>query len=217
MPSQFLYEAQAAIQSEVGCRISRDDLYDRLHVLEQRYRTFKYIDDLPSTYWDIHRGKVVASDEVWKSIIKKNNFASAYYYRDDPEFPQLESLFGEKATKPERNRSVIVISDSTCPVSDGGGSKAVKPVVSEEVTSPVGADLLKSRRKLFTRELGPLDVDSINYKGHNYYAIGPKEEKKYKFEDVYPPRPRQLDGKKPINSYGSSCGSSTPIKRNLSK
>ncbi|KAG6407441.1 hypothetical protein SASPL_130432 [Salvia splendens] len=86
--------------------------------LEQRYRTFKDIDDLPSTYWDIHRHKGVASNEVWKSIIKRNTFASAYYHREEPEFSQLDSVFGPRVTKSQHNSSVIVISESTCPVSE---------------------------------------------------------------------------------------------------
>ncbi|KAL1533123.1 hypothetical protein AAHA92_33052 [Salvia divinorum] len=154
IPSQFLYEAQVAIQKEVDCMFSWDDLYDRLQLLEQRYHTFKEIVDVPSTYHNSHRNKVVVSDEVWRSIIKKNRFASAYYYRDEPEFPQLESLFGPKVIKSEPKSNVIVISDSTCPVSDGGGFKTMKPTESEELSSPVGADLLKSRRKLFTSDLG---------------------------------------------------------------
>ncbi|KAL1531111.1 hypothetical protein AAHA92_33828 [Salvia divinorum] len=109
---------------------------------------------------------------------------------------------------------MIVISDRTCLVSDGGGFKTVKPAESEEVSSPVGADLLKSRRKLFTSDLGPLDFEPTNDKGKYCYANGTKEEKKCKFDNVCPPRSPELNGKKPACSYGSSCASSTPSKRN---
>ncbi|KAL1540791.1 hypothetical protein AAHA92_25091 [Salvia divinorum] len=145
---------------------------------------------------------------------QKNRFASAYYYRDEPEFPKLESLFDPRVIKSEPKSNVIVISDSTCPVSGGGGFKTVKPAESEEVSSSVGVDLLKSQRKLFTSDLESLDVESPNDKGQYYYANGPKEEKKYKFDNVCPPRPPELDWKKPACSYGSSCTSSTPSKRN---
>lgn len=38
---EFLYEAEATLEEDIGVQVNRDDIYNRMLFLERRYRAFK--------------------------------------------------------------------------------------------------------------------------------------------------------------------------------
>ncbi|XP_042038001.1 uncharacterized protein LOC121783884 isoform X2 [Salvia splendens] len=41
IPVEFLYEAEATLEEDIGVQVNRDDIYNRLLFLERHYRAFK--------------------------------------------------------------------------------------------------------------------------------------------------------------------------------
>ncbi|KAL1548221.1 hypothetical protein AAHA92_16482 [Salvia divinorum] len=82
-PSHFIIEAGSVLEHELGHAFDWAALYDRLHFLEKRYKTFK----------------------------ERNPLAGAYFYHGDPVYNELAKLFAYDAVKVEREKIVIVLSD----------------------------------------------------------------------------------------------------------
>ena len=98
-------------------------------------------------------------------IIQRDASASAYYYRDEPEFCLLASLFGLFDVKDEfphevitlsDNTEVIVLSDSLVPNAPIRGMRYDSPTDSAEVTSPMPGPSTRVCRKLFDVHCGAL-------------------------------------------------------------
>ncbi|KAL1545563.1 hypothetical protein AAHA92_22272 [Salvia divinorum] len=112
-PSWFLLTAVQEIEINIGVLFSEVDLCDRLEVLRVRYRTFKEVLGHCGAYWDMPSKCVIANNALWGKIFKKNSFAGAYYYHDEPLYSKLACLFGMDDVKVEGEKQVIVISDNT--------------------------------------------------------------------------------------------------------
>ena len=51
-PSHFIFEAQSMVEYHFGVTFEWFEIVDRLHFLEQRYRTFKELLGIAGTYWN---------------------------------------------------------------------------------------------------------------------------------------------------------------------
>ena len=70
IPSCIAAEAGSIIQKELGVCFSTIEINQRLTILQARYATFKQITTTPGACWVASMQYVVATDEVWKKIIK---------------------------------------------------------------------------------------------------------------------------------------------------
>lgn len=70
IPVEFLYEAEATLEEDIGVRVNRDDIYNRLLFLERRYRSFKGLVEHAGTRWDKPSNKVFASEKTWAALLK---------------------------------------------------------------------------------------------------------------------------------------------------
>lgn len=58
---------------------------------------------------------------------QKNKLTAAYYYAGDIEYPRLAMLFGMEEEKKEKNTDVVVISDTTVPISGPRSRRGIGP------------------------------------------------------------------------------------------
>ncbi|KAL1556310.1 hypothetical protein AAHA92_11954 [Salvia divinorum] len=201
IPKPFFIIAASDIEYDLGIQLQWNALYERLQFLEQRYLSFKALVKEDGTQWIMGENVVIASDETWASIFKKNKLASAYYYEGEPEFNRLSVMFGPKEIKEEKRDDVIVLSDNTIPAT------STEVIISEGLENEAKGP--KSRRKLFDEATRAGDCESTNItiRSH-YYIMGPNGKLERK---MFSPKPRKNDGRPPIPNAspgGSSCASS---------
>ncbi|KAG6407789.1 hypothetical protein SASPL_130787 [Salvia splendens] len=113
IPVEFLYEAEATLEEDIGVRVNRDDIYNRLLFLERRYRSFKGIVEHAGTRWDKPSNKVFASEKTWAALLKASEFLGAYIVDGEPEYKQMQMMFGGEGLQLENNEDVITIFDTT--------------------------------------------------------------------------------------------------------
>ncbi|KAL1553436.1 hypothetical protein AAHA92_14113 [Salvia divinorum] len=112
-PSNFILEAESVIKQKLGYAFDWAALYDRLHFLEKRYKTFKEMLQVNGTYWDARTNLVIPGEGVWMEILPRNPLAGAYLSHGDPAYHMLADLFAHNDVKVEREKTVIMISDSS--------------------------------------------------------------------------------------------------------
>ncbi|KAG6418954.1 hypothetical protein SASPL_121161 [Salvia splendens] len=98
------------------------------------------------------------TDTVLNEACKTNPLAGAYYYRDEPEYSRLTTMFGLHDVKKEKSCEVITISDTTelivitdSPVTYAPtrGKHIPSPADPDEVNSPFIDPCTLVHRKLF--------------------------------------------------------------------
>ncbi|KAL1546424.1 hypothetical protein AAHA92_23024 [Salvia divinorum] len=156
-PSWFLLTAAEEIKNNVGVIFSEIDLKDHVEVLRTRYHTFKDVLRHRGAFWDMPTKFVIAPDEVWEKILKKNSFAAAYYYHEEPIYSKLACLFGMddvkvEGEKLEGKKEVVVISDNTDQISTKDCICDNLDEKDDEVTSPAVFPRPMVRRKLFEEQ-----------------------------------------------------------------
>ncbi|XP_042054699.1 uncharacterized protein LOC121799400 [Salvia splendens] len=123
---------------------------------------------------------MAAASPVWNTVLKKNSLAVCYN-NGEPKFNLLSMLFGHPEMKTETKTEVILISDSTKSLQDGGGRLDTR-VKAMKAMSGEGTDSVCSP-----------DGDLIR-----------------RLENAYPLRPSKPCGDHKDSLHASSCGSSTP-------
>ncbi|XP_042009636.1 uncharacterized protein LOC121758289 [Salvia splendens] len=198
VPKPFFDIVAADMAYDLGVTMPWEALYDRLQFLESRYLSFKALVKEDGVRWDEPNNIVVATDDTWKTILKKNQLAGAYYRQAEPAYYQLYNMFGPKEEMQVQENEVIVISDTTVPlVATNPDGPEVVAETSDTVLSPVWPNELKSRRKLF-------DDDQSN---------GTRESSKGRQTMPPPPRPLKIQRRPPLPNASpcdSSCASSSP-------
>ncbi|XP_047957239.1 uncharacterized protein LOC125202809 isoform X3 [Salvia hispanica] len=81
---------RGVINPPFGANLSTDDIAVRVKVMKARYLTFKKVTRTNGAYWNMKEKMVEADASTWKNDAS----AGACYYRDEPEFCFLASLFG---------------------------------------------------------------------------------------------------------------------------
>ncbi|KAL1539721.1 hypothetical protein AAHA92_24172 [Salvia divinorum] len=208
-PSHFILQAEAAIEHELGYAFEWSDLYDRLHFLEKRYKTFKEILEMQGTYWNAHTNTLIVMDQAWSELLQRNPLVGAYHNHGDPCYYELAMLFDYNAVKVERENTIIMISDSmestaAVPVAENAPPR-VRHAGEVPKIDPV------ARRKLLFEERKPPDLESINNRGQHFYVTDKDGNLVPKNEDVLPSC--VLHGNTPSKSptYSESGASSSPI------
>ncbi|KAL1568694.1 hypothetical protein AAHA92_00277 [Salvia divinorum] len=189
-PSHFILEAESVIKHELGYAFDLAALYDRLHFLEKRYKTFK-------------------------KMLQRNPLARAYFSHGDPAYHMLVDLFAHNDVKVEREKMVIMISDSSESCNNdfvirkqthcGQGHD-----YDEAIDSDPGAHVC---RKLVFEEGYPPDMLSTNNKGPTYFMMGEDGKMSKKVENEHANRSgsRQMKPCIPPKVPMYSCDSSSPF------
>ncbi|KAG6433260.1 hypothetical protein SASPL_104868 [Salvia splendens] len=198
IPKPFFDIVAAYMAYDLGVTMPWEALYDRLQFLESRYLSFKALVKEDGVRWDEPNNIVVATDDTWTTILKKNQLAGAYYRQAEPTYYQLYNMFGPKEEMQVQENEVIVISDTTVPlVATNPDGPEVVAETSDTVLSPVWLNELKSRRKLF-------NDDQSN---------GTRESSNGRQTMPPPPCPLKIQRRPPMpnaSPCGSSCASSSP-------
>ncbi|KAL1564635.1 hypothetical protein AAHA92_06951 [Salvia divinorum] len=113
IPQVEITEASKIIAGEHDIQLTCDELSTLLEVLKARYNTFNEVLATSGVTWKINANLVVATEEVWSQILKRNTFAGAYYHHDEPNFSMLAMLFGLTNVKTEDDTKVIIVSNTT--------------------------------------------------------------------------------------------------------
>ncbi|KAG6384321.1 hypothetical protein SASPL_113448 [Salvia splendens] len=190
-PSHFIFEAQSVVEYHFGVTFEWWEIVDRLHFLEQRYRTFKELLGIAGTYWDQPSNKIIVSANTWASHLPRNHLFGAYHSSGDPAYKELRELFAVNESMQGIERTLIVLSDSV----EAAGhlcdapKKNAQPVEPGEVNS--GNPFSLARRKLMFDDGGPQDLESTN-KNVTGRVL-----------------PRETPSRSPTLTY--SCGSSKPV------
>ncbi|KAK6142227.1 hypothetical protein DH2020_022575 [Rehmannia glutinosa] len=87
--------AQATMNSEMDKQFTLDYIKHRLSIIHKRYRTFYWVKRKHGVRFDEATNTVTAPDYVWDDIIKKDEFGLAYQEMGDPDWTDLQQLFGE--------------------------------------------------------------------------------------------------------------------------
>ncbi|KAG6433866.1 hypothetical protein SASPL_105485 [Salvia splendens] len=144
-PNYFILEAQSVIQHELGLSFDWAALYDRLHFLEKRCKTFN-------------------------EVLQRNPLAGAYLKHGDLAYRMLADLFAHNVVKVEQEKTVIVLSDTPDSVNnDFVFSKFNRYGHDIDNDSEPGDHV---RRKLVFDEGYPPDMLSTNNKAPIYYVVG---------------------------------------------
>lgn len=232
-PSRFFVESKIAIELKPGYSFEWFELVDRLHFMENRYKTFNEIIRLEGTYWDAPSNKVIVATPNWHDelevssllyvwifhsnscqltyvvmLLQRNPLLGAYHKRGDPAYPQLYELFALNSVKEEAEKTFIVLSDSPQSARHDA-PEVIAPIIDgAEVNSKNPFSL--SRRKLMFDEGGPLDLESTNKKEVRYYVPDAKGKSHARVEKK---GPRILSREFPPNSpnLAYSCASSSPL------
>ncbi|KAL1559967.1 hypothetical protein AAHA92_10243 [Salvia divinorum] len=156
---------------------------------------------------------MTAAETVLRSILKKNNLTSTYYYVGDPEFPRLAQLFGPSTVKVECSSGVIVISDTTAPLGEGTLSLPASPTVegSDSVCSPLTTNTPKLRRKLFRGEGCNVGSRPANEATEVFYMPNHDGDLVPRCANVNPSKPKRNTLKPSASPHASSCGSTSPM------
>ncbi|KAL1559562.1 hypothetical protein AAHA92_09893 [Salvia divinorum] len=149
IPTHFLMEASDIVYETLRIHFSRDELYDRLQCLENRFRSFNVVLAIPGVVWDEKPNTMAASDDIWRSIFKHDKIAGAYYYKGEPEYRNMPILFGYATIKSEVEKTVVIISDTTREIIHISDNDDAEHSLSTEVVSPVFVPKPKSKCKLF--------------------------------------------------------------------
>ncbi|KAL1550735.1 hypothetical protein AAHA92_18663 [Salvia divinorum] len=215
-----LLEAGKIILGQVGCELTNAELSSRLKVLKSRYNTFKEVVNTHGVRWDVDNNFVVADEEMWKKMFKRNPFVGAYYHRDESDFYLLATVFGLSDIKIEDGHEtimisdtieVIAISDPTVPIAPGPGLPSASPADPDEVTSPILGGATRVRRKLFDDVVLTIDQQSSNMAP--FCCLFPtadgslknKMENKSSFRSI-PVKKKGVES----SPHGSSCASWSP-------
>ncbi|KAG6412241.1 hypothetical protein SASPL_124913 [Salvia splendens] len=159
-PSYFILEAEWVIQHELGLSFDWAAMYDRLHFLEKRYKTFNEMLQVDGTYWNAETN-VVIPGEGRKPLV------GAYLSH------MLDDLFAHNVVKVEWEKTVIVLSDTPDSVNnDFVFCKFNRYRHDNDNDSEPGDHV---RRKLVFNEGYPPDMLSTNNKAPIYY-VGVKME-----------------------------------------
>ncbi|KAL1544403.1 hypothetical protein AAHA92_21260 [Salvia divinorum] len=198
-PNPFILEAKAVMEHELGYTFEWSDLYDRLHFLEKRYKTFKVLVQMDGTYWEVHANTIIVDEREWVEMMKRNPLVGAYYHHDDPAHHELAELFALHNVKVEEEKMVIILSDSI----DSNNNMGEE--LSCNQSTPVGC-------KLSFNEGFPSSVESTNKKPPVYYITGADGKLQKKDENVLPSRPIQQNNLHRIGpNISNSAASSSPI------
>ncbi|KAG6433717.1 hypothetical protein SASPL_105332 [Salvia splendens] len=138
-----LNEACKVINLHFATEITCADTVSRLELLRVRCQTFNEVVSTPGVRWDLDEKLIVADDATWKFIFRTNPLAEAYYYRDEPEYSRLTTMFGLHDVKKEKKvitisdtTELIVITDSLVPYAPTRGKHVPSPADPDEVNSP---------------------------------------------------------------------------------
>ncbi|KAL1559251.1 hypothetical protein AAHA92_09612 [Salvia divinorum] len=206
--------------SQVGCELTNAELSSWLKVLKYRYNTFKEVVGTHGVRWDVHNNFVVADEEMWKKMFKRNPFVGAYYHRGEPDFYLLATVFGLSDVKIEDGYEtitisdtieVIAISDPTVPIAPGPGLPSDSPADPNEVASPILGGATRVRRKLFDEVVLSLDQQSSNMAPFCCLFPTAYGSLKYKMENMssfhsIPVKKKEVES----SPHGSSCASWSP-------
>lgn len=125
----------------------------------------------------------------------------------------MAQLFAYDAIKVEREKTVIVLSDSpeSCNNDFIFNKKIVHDHVNEVATHSEPGDHVQ--RKLMFEESYPLDLESTNNKGPTYYVMDPdgKLNKKLDKKPVVGSSSRPLKPRAPPNDTAYGCDSNSPV------
>ncbi|KAG6403393.1 hypothetical protein SASPL_135611 [Salvia splendens] len=137
IPVEFLYEAEATLEEDIGVRVNRDDIYNRLLFLERRYRSFK-------------------------GLVEH----AAYIVDGEPEYKQMQMMFGGEGLQLENNEEVITISETTLEAEFDDTMRSGKTYVTGQSSAAAGKQKGKMNpRKLFDDVGNASDHESTNGKG----------------------------------------------------
>ncbi|KAL1544125.1 hypothetical protein AAHA92_21020 [Salvia divinorum] len=216
-PSYFLSTSAKEINSKSVVQFTEVELATRIEAMHVRYWTFKEVLGQEGAYWDFSSKCVIADDCVWKKICKKNTFACAYYYHNEPQYTKLACLFGMDDVKVETEKEVIVISETTEKLSSEEPSCYEVGEGNEKVNSlNVFPPPPRVRRKLFIEKDEPSDRESTTEMGIYFIEVGPDGLLRTRLEKgrVFPtnPTPKQdRVGPSHRSSHASSCASNSPM------
>ncbi|XP_042000801.1 uncharacterized protein LOC121750345 isoform X2 [Salvia splendens] len=168
VPAEVFFEASHAVLTKLGCKLTPDDIKERMQFFELRYRTFKAVVATYGVTWDVKDHIIQADEAVWKKIFKP--FAAAYFHCDELDFSRLAIVFGMEDVKVEDSPNVIVISDSTEILSPRFVHTITTPTDPGEVNSPLITVSGSVRRKLFDEEGDSRDRESNNGHLPPYYS-----------------------------------------------
>ncbi|KAG6406155.1 hypothetical protein SASPL_133754 [Salvia splendens] len=138
VPDEVLRNVRDVINHPFGVDLATDDIAVRVKLLKARYMCFKKLVKTHGVQWNTQDRIVSASDATCKFIFKRDASATAYFYRDEPDFSLLASFFGSYDIKIEIPQEA--------PTHD---RLIHSPSDSDEVTSPMPAPSTFVRRKLF--------------------------------------------------------------------
>lgn len=91
----------------------------------------------------------------FRENMQANDFAQAYYHSDEPEFNKLAILFGDNKIKVEKEKTIVLLSDSTNEDYEAQRNKKTLSENDEEVTSPSPS----KARKAFAHGDSRIDLD----------------------------------------------------------
>ncbi|KAG6405032.1 hypothetical protein SASPL_132612 [Salvia splendens] len=129
-------QSQRQLEQKQSVFFSEAELSQCVEHLQKCYKTFKVVVHTNVAYWDMENKYVRASDDLWHKIIKKNEFAGAYYYHDEHMYSSLACLFGMDDVKVEEEMEVIDISDNTEKIMSEDTMPVDLEEDDEEVNSP---------------------------------------------------------------------------------
>ncbi|KAG6387508.1 hypothetical protein SASPL_152700 [Salvia splendens] len=133
---EFLYEAEATLEEDIGTR------------------------------WDKPSNKVFASERTRTALLKASEFLGAYTIDGEPEYKQMQMIFGGEGLKLENNEDVITFSDTTLEAEFEDTNRLGKAHVSGQSSSAAGKQKVKMNpRKLFDGVGNASDRESTNDKG----------------------------------------------------
>ncbi|KAL1547626.1 hypothetical protein AAHA92_15958 [Salvia divinorum] len=209
-------ESAQELQTTAGVIFSEVELSDRVQFMRSRYTTFKDVLRHCGAWWDFPSKSIIASDEVWEKIIKKNSFAGAYYYKEEPLYSKLACLFGMDDVKVEGAKEVIVISETNEVILIEDLKSQDLGEHDEKVNSPAIFPRPTVRRKLFECEAEIKDRESTTELGIYFIDLAPdgqlctRMEKGREFAK-HPIVTPKTDGPGTRSPHASSCGSNSPI------
>ncbi|KAL1533189.1 hypothetical protein AAHA92_33109 [Salvia divinorum] len=105
--------ASCVLNTHFGSDLACVDLSLRLKMLSNRYNTFKEVVATSGVHWAVQDKVIMTTESTWKLLFERNPLAGAYYYRDEPEFSLLATMFGLGDVKVEDGNEVITLSDTT--------------------------------------------------------------------------------------------------------
>ncbi|KAL0401178.1 UNVERIFIED_CONTAM: hypothetical protein Slati_4147700 [Sesamum latifolium] len=88
--------AQEIINSAAEKDFSVEFYLTKLHLLRQRFTTFKRILEDPSFIWNAKSNRVIVPKETWSALFQENPFAKAYRFRGEPEWKMLRNIFSDE-------------------------------------------------------------------------------------------------------------------------